>query len=285
MLAGFHIFHKKGALASEVPHGAELYAFKTCLRTLYFGILEDTSEVRGLESFDVYTDQKAYQFLLEVICGLYSPVVGETEIFGQFRTFWQSQDYPYPLQQIFDNAVTDAKKIRKLHLTDLGGQSYGSVIRKLLKSPTSVAVIGSGSLVQDILPWIYKDENKVGVFARNRTAALNLKAKYERLDVSSLDARIESNVVIVAAPISTQELEAMVDNKDALVIDLRGDNDGCAQFKNYRDLAAFFSTIQQNQAKIIQAKNLALQGIQELSLQRFFMESLRPFGWDDICVW
>jgi glutamyl-tRNA reductase len=254
---------------------------------MYLAYFDESTDVQMSHDFEIFRDKKAYQFLLEVVCGLHSPVVGETEVFGQFRTFWQNNEFFYPLRQIMDSVIIDAKKIRGQHLKDLGGQSYGSLIRKMLKSPAQVAMIGSGAFVQDILPWIYKDENQISLFARNTTAARALQAEREKISVHSLDEKIELPVVIVAAPLTSQEIQALVVNKDALVIDLRGESvqDRCTQFKNYKDLSAFFKAIEKNQSKITQAKTDALQAIGEMGQQRFNSESLRPFGWDDICVW
>ena len=36
---------------------------------------------------EVFTGQNAYVFLLEVVCGLKSPILGETEVHGQYREF------------------------------------------------------------------------------------------------------------------------------------------------------------------------------------------------------
>jgi len=289
MLAGFYVFHKKGYSGHETPpRGAMMYSFKTCLRQIYLAYVDEGAEISLSREFDMYRDKQAYQFLLEVVCGLHSPVVGETEVFGQFKKFWSNNEFYYPLRQILDSLITDAKKIRGAHLKDLGGQSYGSLIRKMLTSPSQVAMIGSGSFVQDILPWIYKDENQIALYARNSEAAKAVQAKHEKIAIHALtDARIASPVVIIAAPLSSQEIHSLIINKDALVIDLRGESDGdrCTQFKNYKDLSAFFKAIEHNQSKITQAKTIALSAIGEMSLQRFYSESLRPFGWDDICVW
>ncbi len=289
MLAGFYVFHKKGSSPVEsLPTSGPIYAFKTCLRQIYLAWYDESAQVPLPQGFDVYRGTQAYEFLLQVICGLHSPVVGETEVFGQFKTFWQSHEFYYPLRQILDAIIIDAKKVRGQHLKDLGGQSYGSLIRKMLKTPCDVAVIGSGAFVLDILPWIYKDENKIALYARNKDAAQEIQKKFEKLQVYGLqETTIHQQVVIVAAPLSSDEISALVTQKNALVIDLRGEsaNDPCVGFSNYKDLAMFFKTIEKNQFKITQAKALAMNQIGEMSLQRLNAESLRPFGWDDICVW
>lgn len=289
MLTGFYIFHKKHPTGLEkLPaSNASFYGFKTCLRHIFFAF--DEGEKLDLsQDFEVFKNEKAYQFIAEVLCGLHSPVVGETEVFGQFKTFLQAEEYPYALKQIFSNLLTDVKKTRKLHLQDLGGQSYGSLIRKLLSSPSQVAIIGAGAFTADILPWIYKDENQVQVFARNAQKAKDSLQRYERVEVKNMNTeKVSSPVAIIAAPLTSVEIQKLIPNSETLVIDLRGESreDACTKFSNYKDLSGFFEQMQSNQSQILKAKALALQALDEISRKRFNTESPRPFGWEDICVW
>jgi hypothetical protein len=43
---------------------------------------------------EVFRGQQAYRFLLEVICGLNSPIVGKTAVMGQFKEFLQNAKFP-----------------------------------------------------------------------------------------------------------------------------------------------------------------------------------------------
>jgi glutamyl-tRNA reductase len=289
MLSGFYILHKKNPMGNEAVPSEVQATFKTCLRTIHFLWMSEGEDLPAQMEFDVYRGEKAYQFLLEVICGLHSPVVGETEVFGQFKTFLQNSDLDYPLAPLLSHAVVDTKRVRAQHLSDLGGQSYGSLVRKLLRSPTHVHFIGAGAFVQDLMPWIYKDENKVTVLARNLDKAqAAFSATYSRVEFLDLQkAKIESGVVIIAAPISAQMIEQIVLNPDLLVIDLRGESrsDECLKFSQYKNLSRFFEVIQENQQKVLQAKAVALKAIDEMTQQRLLVESFRPFGWDDICAW
>ena len=65
--------------------------FETCLRKIYF--FDEDAEIRTelLEKkIKFYQGSEALQRLLEVLCGLHSRVLGETEIFGQFKKFIDS---------------------------------------------------------------------------------------------------------------------------------------------------------------------------------------------------
>lgn len=289
MIANLQVFHKSNPSGQEpAPLASQIYAFKTCLRSVYLAWVPE-GEVTLAPGYEVYKGRYAYQFLLEVICGLHSPVIGETEVFGQFKTFLQSTLISAPLMKIFDALVVDAKKVRKDHLTDLGGQSYGSLLRKMISQPAVVEVIGAGAFMQQLLPWIYKDENQISIFARNLQKAEKAfpSQKFPRLKLSSLEgAYVTAPYVIIAAPLSAQEVHQLVKNDEALVIDLRGEsqNDPC-QFKKYIHLHSFFEQIQKNQIQLQQVKLDAQQAILALTHKRDLSENVRPFGWDDLCAW
>jgi glutamyl-tRNA reductase len=289
MFSEFYILHKKNPTGAEVLPEQVPFVFKTCLRLMGFAWLSEGETLKVSKEYEVFHGEKAYRFLVEVICGLHSPVIGETEVFGQFKTFLQCNNIDHPLATILSYAVIDTKKIRAQYLRDLGGQSYGSLVRKKISRPAEVHLIGSGAFVGDLLPWIYKDENQVLVHARNvQKAEDQWKTRYSKIQCVSLDSqKITSGMVIIAAPISAQQIEALIENKDLTVIDLRGESreDGCHGFKNYHTLAQFFATIEKNQQHLSSVKDATLTAIQQFSQGRMLVESFRPFGWDDICVW
>jgi glutamyl-tRNA reductase len=289
MFSEFYILHKKNPAGAEVLPSQVQCTFKTCLRLMGFVWLSEGETLKAAKGFEVYQGVEAYQFLLEVISGLHSPVVGETEVFGQFKTFLQDSDVDHPLATILSYAIVDTKRIRAQHLRDLGGQSYGSLVRKKISRPAEVHVIGAGSFAAELLPWIYKDENQVVVHARDvQKAEAQLKASFPNIQVLALlSQQITSGIVVVAAPLAASQIEQLVENKDLTVIDLRGESreDACKGFKNYFTLAQFFATIEKNQQNLDQVKSAALSAIQQLSKNRMLVENFRPFGWDDICVW
>lgn len=294
MFSEFYILHKKNPTGTEVLPSDVQCTFKTCLRLMGFAWLSEGETLKSSKGFEVFQGARAYQFLLEVICGLHSPVVGETEVFGQFKAFLQNSTVDHPLATILSYAIVDTKKIRAQHLRDLGGQSYGSLVRKEISrfarvQTAEVHLLGSGSFVGELLPWIYKDENQVSVHARSvEKADASFKTTYPKLKCVSLHSqKITSGIVVVAAPLASYEIQKLVENKNLTVIDLRGESreDACEEFKNYHTLAQFFATIEKNQQNIDHVKNTALNAIQQLSKNRMLVESFRPFGWEDICVW
>ncbi|HXM50499.1 MAG TPA: hypothetical protein VN956_21845, partial [Pyrinomonadaceae bacterium] len=84
--------HEARAKMSVVLNGLE---WQTCLRRILFlnrfenGALIEAAENDALfsGSVEVYRGREAFGFLLEVICGLNSPLLGETAVMGQFREF------------------------------------------------------------------------------------------------------------------------------------------------------------------------------------------------------
>lgn len=84
------LLHRSSKTSLDVAHPV----WKTCLRQVAF--LQDAEDVPELESEDeVLRGDAALRFLVEVLSGLHSPILGETEVFGQFRLFADSQkDHP-----------------------------------------------------------------------------------------------------------------------------------------------------------------------------------------------
>lgn len=283
------VFHKYKPEGNEkIPQGVPLWSFSTCLRSLHFSYLNSQEDVAPRNhDFEVRRGPEAYGFLLEILCGLHSPVVGETEVFGQFRQFLQRQSQLQgPMASIFQKLVGDVKRVRKTHLVDLGSQSYGSLIRRLIPKESNIAMIGSGSLVQDILPWIYKDENQVTLAARSPLKARPLQRTHSRLNVVPLEqAQLDQPVVIVAAPVTSEQVETMVSNKkNTWVFDLRGESrrDPCQGFSNYKSLDDFFKVIHGSKQAIERAKCEALKMIEAIANEQQRQERPRPFGWDDL---
>src|SRR5438128_12182020 len=128
--------------------------WQTCLRRILFLNSHDNRElIQTLEAgnvippiVEIFRGQDAYRFLLEVICGLNSPIVGETAVMGQFKEFLLSAKFPKNhwgsfLRQLTTNLMIDAKRIRYNHLQGIGSRSYGSLVRQQVKGMPAVAVL------------------------------------------------------------------------------------------------------------------------------------------------
>jgi len=132
----------------------------TCQRSVWISPLDSAAAAPGV---DVFRGYEAYLFLLRFAAGLESEVQGETDIFGQIKEAWRNEktqnrtlnrDLESWMQRLFE----DTKEIRTLYLQNVGGSSYGSLTRKIIKSCSKtdidgpVLIVGAGKIAQSIAP-------------------------------------------------------------------------------------------------------------------------------------
>lgn len=241
------------------------FKWQTCLRSLVL-VPEDVSDrlVNAAASTEGsgewLEDESAYQRLLEIACGLHSPLVGETEVFGQFKEAIQQRieglapvggaveaAFVATLRQWAKALIEDAKLVRQKHLLDLGSQSYGSLVRREVRdlARPHIEFIGSGQLTAEILPWLLKalKNDEAGVpsvavhardveKARKRIQETTKEAiGYYPLSQGPMSLREQgreraTRVLIIAAPMTAEAIAAWT--RDLvhydLVIDLRGES-------------------------------------------------------------
>lgn len=264
------LYHQTGADAGQalawVDESTPAFRWQTCLRSLALVpetvVLDKTlvPEVSPTMSGEWLEGDAAYRRLLEIVCGLHSPLVGETEVFGQFKDAIQvrlakiqdarpnaaidSEEVAFAatLRQWAKALIEDVKLVRQKHLLDLGSQSYGSLVRREVREfdRPQIEFIGSGHLALEIMPWLLKalkKEAQVIVHARDLE-----KARLRFSDVAEVGARDSlqfseiakgpkpqnfgsQRVLIVAAPMTSNEIIAWASGSSFdLVIDLRGES-------------------------------------------------------------
>ncbi len=137
----------------------------TCMRQLAIPATSDLRDSIGAyaagNALELFSGQDAYRFLLEIPSGLLSAIPAETNILGQIKSAWQHcatsmrRDDTARLQPVLQSLLNDSKLIRQAHLQGLGGHSYGSLARKLIKPDGNARVlfVGSGELTQSMLPF------------------------------------------------------------------------------------------------------------------------------------
>ena len=132
---------------------------QTCLRqvVLLQRSLLPAGSRNGSLGGELYHGAKGYQFLLELICGLHSPLLGETEVLGQFREFYLTRPFSENswgdfLRQLTADLLRDAKHIRQQYLQRLGHRSYGSQASQWLHGLPVIGVLGAGQLVRELTP-------------------------------------------------------------------------------------------------------------------------------------
>src|SRR5438067_8464678 len=197
--------------------------WQTCLRRILFlnsndnrAVIEAAEGGKAVPpTVEVFRGQEAYRFLLEVICGLNSPIVGETAVMGQFKEFSLQARFPKTpwgafLHRLMSNLLIDARRVRHDHLQGIGSQSYGSLVRQQVKGMPTVAVLGAGKLAREILPWLI-GKTKVRVFYRNWQHAKDLLQEYPEIELAQYaDAETgweeaEAGLVI-AAPMKADDV-------------------------------------------------------------------------------
>ena len=166
-LQDLHVYHlkKKEMPLTPMELGAQLleggFHLVTCQRELWISNVRQHELM--LPSFlEYFHAESAYHFLLRFVCGLESEIQGETDVFGQFKDAWQEfkknqnelvQGLSAWVQRLFE----DTKEIRSHYLQNMGGHSYGSLIRRLLKgqAPSSpILIVGAGQIAQSIAPFL-----------------------------------------------------------------------------------------------------------------------------------
>ena len=280
--------------------------WKTCLRrVLFLNRAEDNALIEAAESrkqlptaVEIYEGEAAPKFLLEVICGLNSPLVGETAVMGQFREFLAQARFPNTswgnfLRELTSNLLVDAKRVRHDHLQGLGSQSYGSLVRQQVRGLPMVSVLGGGQLAREILPWLI-GKTKVRVFYRNwdhAKALLNDYPEIELIKFSMADAELELEAtgLVIAAPLQAAEVENWVSQQTSSFskcLDLRGEAETDPLTFSFPviKLSELFDALRNDRQKLEGRVAAARAEINLLSQRQMQQAQFRPFGWEDLCA-
>lgn len=296
------------AAASSVAMSLQDQSFlmwETCRRQIFFSEEMLTQSLQLSSADELYRGLDAEQFLVEVLCGLKSPLLGETEVFGQFKNWWQHLDNPTfknkfspRMQQIF----SIVKKVREEALCGMGSQSYGSLLRKKITdrsvnlSPDQIPVIdfiGAGQLVEEIVPWIQKKWS-YRIFCRNPEKVRETPYGAAALEVLPLQTASPmtaalSSVVVVAAPLRHHDLHMWfaMQPKGARysVYDFRHDSPAFippACIRHYSHLDHFTTEVEGQKQEIQMHIGRAYSRIESWKEEENSRVQIRPFGWDDL---
>lgn len=261
----------------------------TCLRSIIISDQKHESP-EILEHYERKQGDSAYGFLLSVICGLDSPMLGETEILGQFKEFCRKnqKSFSVPMAEIVTQLKRDAKSVRTQYLQNLGCTSYGSLLRKNLKNQSGEFVlIGAGALTQDIVPWFAKMDVKIKVFTRRPEKYKELEEGQDNLQLLPMEQLTDLSsrgVLVVAAPMESKELHKKV-NLDSFdhVYDLRGSSvDDPLEVKSATPLQTLFASIEKNKDQANKIRKKAFLAVEKHTVNLSLFEKQRPFGWEDL---
>ena len=168
------------------------FGLSTCNRTeIYFygdrgvenDVLELTKEALNIsdipdKNFYIYDGLKALEHMCRVCCGIDSQVVGEQEIFGQFKNAYNSakvfKTVGKELMIYVEKVFEIAKKVRtetKIGINPLSvsGLSF-NLLKEIFENPENkqVLVIGGGDLAKSIIKNLF-DKGVRSISAINRT--------------------------------------------------------------------------------------------------------------------
>jgi len=270
-----------------IPAGAPVW--RTCLREVAFA--DDVNEVPDSHRDGLHLmEGDAYRMLLEILCGLQSPMLGETQVMGQFKTFLASlgRDQAW-LNRLGQRLLADAREIRTKHLQGLGSRSYGSAVRRYLSTCRQAVLIGTGKLASEVLPFLTDDNRVVDQWGRSAETPASPAVTYRLLDsVDNVNCSDEPAVLIIAAPVPSEVVDHVAACYRGLlsIIDLRGEL-GIAPLRTAVPLISLQDLFTQMSAASGCARRhveAARADIASRSRRYELRDELRPFGWDDLCA-
>lgn len=276
-------------LGSSLAHQS-LY-FETCLRKILLRKHIPHQELTENE-WEILEGETAYSFIVEILAGLHSPMLGETEVFGQFKNqMLQQKDLIHYLSPWLSWIYEDVKKVRTQCLQNLGSQTYGSWVRSLMPRDRALIVLGAGQMCKKIYPYIQSPKFEMTIVNRSPE---KVRDQYSCPILSFQDQlnmqKTQVADIIIAAPLSQEDLRNWFEKNPIKIynyLDLRGEFDPLndVDTKGFKmGLKQFFDlqTKQRDnlQARVYEAKNY----IKDLSQTRFGHCFHRPWGWDDVCA-
>lgn len=269
------------------PAPADSTAWRTCLREIHF-----LSGHRTSADADVLTDAEAYALLLEVVCGLRSPLLGETEVQAQFKQFLAAQAASGDrwIARLGQRVLGDAKRIRHKHLQGFGAHSYGRLTARHLTGGR-VAVVGTGALAAQVVLSV-PDHMNVDVWGRSTDRILPTRSGSLEFSLirsaTAVRTRQDATTFVVAAPVGGQDLDIVMSRYSAVrfLIDLRSSDQQTSISVKCPVLRLADLLTQATEAEAAGAPRIwaARAEIGALALDFAGREEFRPFGWDDVCA-
>jgi glutamyl-tRNA reductase len=259
--------------------------WRTCLREIAF--VANGSPVPA--AVDAFQDEAAYAHLLEVICGLGSPIVGETEVMSQFKAFAAALTPEHAaIKDLSERLLADARTVRAQFLTGLGSRSYGSAVRRHIKGADRVALVGTGMLAQEILPFVLGDGRMVDLWGRRESLDWNTTgATYRRLDAIDIPRLAGRSAMVVVAPIAAAQIAELQRHYADVIrlIDLRGegrtDPPASTSVISLDDVFAEMQAAAKATERKAAAAREAIRGCAQAFVTR---AKLNPSGWHDLCA-
>ena len=277
----------------SIPPGVPVW--RTCLREVLFSRTVDS--LKGTCGSPLL-DGSAYRLLLEILCGLQSPMIGETQVVAQFKGFLTglAKEDAW-IRRTGQRLLADARQVRTAHLQGLGSRSYGSAVHGCIRSSEMPVLIGTGKLATDILPYIADAGRTVDQWGRAALGSRGPRAResagpdvcYRTLEsLDSFPGTDEPAVIVVAAPAPSTTISRVAESYRGLtrVVDLRAEAEAdpvvmTVPTITLRDLFALMDDANRFVLTQIEAARAEIADRSRRYEQR---DEVRPFGWDDLCA-
>ena len=254
--------------------------WRTCLREIAF---VDDLPRDAVPGSGWLTDGDAYGLLVEIVTGLRSPLIGETEVQAQFKAFLASLDGARhaKLLKLGQRVLGDAKTIRQRHLQGFGAHSYGRLALAPHSRPRRRRARRDRRPGQGRSRRARRQAPRGAVGSRRATAR-PCSARRRPCEPSNDVA------IVVAAPVSGPALAAVIACYPRLVavIDLRSTDERTPLVLDARvvTLEDLFADARQSGTLAAGHVDRARADIHQLGREYDRRLELRPFGWDDVCA-
>lgn len=268
-----------------IPPGVPVW--RTCLREVLFSECADPLHGAGGTPL---LGGRAYRLLLEILCGLQSPMIGETQVVAQFKGFLAglSPEHAW-MRRTGQRLLADARRVRTAHLQGLGTRSYGSAVRACIGPSDAVALVGTGKLAVEIIPCIAEAGRALHQWGRAPAVPTRPGICYRSLDsIDSFPGSDEPAVLVIAAPApsSTIARVAAAYRRLTRVIDLRAEAEadppgGSVARITLRDL---FASMDDASRVVLTRVDAARAEIADRSRRYEVRDEVRPFGLEDLCT-
>jgi hypothetical protein len=274
----------------------------SCQRMLWV-CADKELEAVDLSGLEIFEGVDAYRFLLRVAAGLESQIVGETDIFGQLKDAWRKCAGGLEIGVLMQRLFEDTKDIRSRYLQHLGGASYGSLVRMMLKqNPGPTLVVGAGQLAQSVAPFLLDQEiwllNRSAEKAADLCSSLMVQGQggqKPNIRIISKDEEAmawrKAAAVVVCIPFDAdRDAERVVlrDGHAGPVIHLGGHHEEAGAWNALPDFQAlddlFALKKAQGDVRMTQVQQAARACDEKAKLRALGASITIPHGWEDLAV-
>ncbi|TGM80178.1 glutamyl-tRNA reductase [Leptospira bouyouniensis] len=270
---------------------SRLEVWQTCQRSLVFTdkrIFPIETSDRFLNGWEVYHGFDAYRFLLEVVSGLRSKLFGESEIQAQFRDRFREENtcgsnFAVSLLRLRDQILEHTKQIRSKYLTGIGRQTYGSITESYLQNHNEVTLLGTGKLVDSILPYLVSKQKQIRLIGRNQNRLEELKNSFPIKTFHWEDYKPGNEAIVIASSFLPFNWDEMI-HSASLILDFREQSPKNLGYRHYIPLTQILNDLSDTDEQIQNVKMDLQYFLTELTREREEEQIHIMNGWEDLLV-